>query len=245
MQEISMFDFTADDGLKHTLWKISDLSDLVQFFAEIPHLYVADGHHRCKSASRVAEYIKANGISKDSNEFEFFPAVLFPMSSMKILAYNRAIKLAYNRAIKQVSEDFLDELNLTCALADYVDAQPRNAGDFSVFYKGEWKTYTLPKTLGTAVADQLDVSRLSEYVLQPILGIHDQRTDKRISFVGGIRGTSELERLVNTAKADVAFSMFATSIQELMDVSDAGELMPPKSTWFEPKLRSGLLVHTF
>lgn len=178
-----------------------------------------------------------NGISKDSNEFEFFPAVLFPMSCMKILAYNRVIK--------HVSEDFLNELNLTCSLADYSDAQPRKAGDFSVFYKGEWKTYSLPKTLGTAVADQLDVSRLSEFVLQPILGIHDQRTDKRISFVGGIRGTSELERLVISTKADVAFSMFATSIQELMDVSDAGELMPPKSTWFEPKLRSGLLVHTF
>jgi len=237
MQKAPMFDFMADDGIKHTLWKISDLSELIQFFEEIPHLYVADGHHRCKSASRVAEFIKANRTSKDSNEFEFFPAVLFPMSSMKILAYNRTVK--------NVSEDFLNELNLTCTLADYTDAQPRNARDFSVFYKNEWKTFTLPKTLGTAVADQLDVSRLSEFVLQPILGIHDQRTDKRISFVGGIRGTSELERLVNSGKANVAFSMYATSIQELMDVSDAGELMPPKSTWFEPKLRSGLLVHTF
>jgi uncharacterized protein (DUF1015 family) len=237
MQDAPMFDFIADDGIKHTLWKISESTELIQFFAEIPHLYVADGHHRCKSASRVSEAIKKNGIQKYSDEYEYFPAVLFPMSSMKIMAYNRVVK--------NVSEDFLNELNLTCESAGYNEAQPRSSSEFSMYYKGVWKTYKLPKTLGTAVADKLDVSRLMEFVLQPILGIHDQRTDQRIAFVGGIRGTTELERLVNSGKADVAFSMYATSIQELMDVSDVGELMPPKSTWFEPKLRSGLLVHTF
>jgi uncharacterized protein (DUF1015 family) len=153
--------------------------------------------------------------------------------------------MAYNRVVKEVESDFMASLEMNCTKADYVSETPKKAGDFSVFYDGKWTTFQLPKTLGTAVADRLDVSRLSEFVLQPLLGIHDQRTDKRIAFVGGIRGTKELEKLVNTGKADVAFSMYPTSIQELMDVSDAGELMPPKSTWFEPKLRSGLLVHTF
>ncbi len=237
MQSAPMFDFVADDGVAHTLWKIDSATELVSSFAEIAHLYVADGHHRCKSASRVAEELAKNEIHKDNQEYQFFPAVLFPMSMMKILAYNRVVK--------GVETDFLAALEMNCTKADYTASTPQHAGDFSVYVDGKWTTFQLPKTLGTAVADRLDVSRLSEFVLQPLLGIHDQRTDKRIQFVGGIRGTQELEKLVNTGKADVAFSMFPTSIQELMDVSDAGELMPPKSTWFEPKLRSGLLIHTF
>ncbi|TNE73963.1 DUF1015 domain-containing protein [bacterium] len=237
MKTKPMFDFKADDGVSHTLWRVSSTEELVGFFDEIPSLYVADGHHRCKSASRVAEEIESKKIQKDSNEYQFFPAVLFPMSMMKILAYNRVVK--------GIESDFVFKLESTCKKADYISATPKEAGHFSVFYSGAWNTYILPATNGFAVADKLDVSRLSEYILQPILGIQDQRTDKRIHFVGGIRGTVELEKLVNTGKADIAFSMFPTSIQELMDVSDAGELMPPKSTWFEPKLRSGLLVHTF
>lgn len=237
MQTAPMFDFTADDGVRHTLWKIESTDHVVRGFAEIAHLYVADGHHRCKSASRVAAEIESKRIKKQDNEYQFFPAVLFPMSMMKILAYNRVVK--------GVASDFIATLEMICKKADYVAPTPQKAGDFSVYFNGKWTTFELPKTLGTAVADRLDVSRLSEFVLQPLLGIQDQRTDKRIQFVGGIRGTQELEKLVNTGKADVAFSMYPTSIQELMDVSDAGELMPPKSTWFEPKLRSGLLVHTF
>lgn len=237
IQTAPMFDFMADDGVQHSLWKMDSTSELVKSFGEIAHLYVADGHHRCKSASRVAAEIRTKGIKKTDNEFAFFPAVLFPMSNMKIMAYNRVIKT--------VSDSFISDLEKVCSKVDYVAASPKNAGEFSIFYKGNWKTYRLPKTTKKAVADRLDVSRLSEFVLEPILGIKDQRTDTRISFVGGIRGTAELEKVVKSGKADVAFSMFATSIQELIDVSDAGELMPPKSTWFEPKLRSGLLVHTF
>lgn len=237
MKSAPMFDFMADDGVQHSLWKIDSTSELVKSFGEISHLYVADGHHRCKSASRVADEIRTKGIKKTDNEYMFFPAVLFPMSNMKIMAYNRVVKT--------VSDSFVSDLEKVCSLADYVATSPKNAGDFSIFYKGNWKTYSLPKTNKKAVADKLDVSRLSEFVLEPLLGIKDQRTDTRISFVGGIRGTAELEKVVKSGKADVAFSMFATSIQELIDVSDAGELMPPKSTWFEPKLRSGLLVHTF
>ena len=237
MKSAPIFDFKADDGVQHTLWKIEQTNELVTSFGEIANLYVADGHHRCKSASRVAEEIKSKGIKTADDEYMYFPAVLFPMSNMKIMAYNRVVK--------QVDSNVIHRIEEVCTKANYVDAEPKQTGDFSVYFDGSWTTYSLPKTKGSAVADQLDVSRLSEFILNPVLSITDQRTDKRISFVGGIRGTKELEKLVNSGKADIAFSMFATSIQELMDVSDAGELMPPKSTWFEPKLRSGLLVHTF
>jgi uncharacterized protein (DUF1015 family) len=185
----------------------------------------------------VAEQIEANKIVTEDNEHRFFPAVLFPMSAMKILAYNRVVT--------ELPANFMESLHSVCESAAYTSAEPKEKGHFSVYVDGKWSTWKLPKTQKNAVADSLDVSRLAEYILEPVLGIRDQRTDKRIAFVGGIRGTNELERLVNSGKAKVAFSLYATSIQELMDVSDAGELMPPKSTWFEPKLRSGLLVHTF
>jgi len=208
---------------------------MVERFREIPLLYVADGHHRCKAASRAVEAVKP----VVGAEINFFPAVLFPMDQMAILPYNRIV---YN--IPMMVTDFLAALK-AFNLRENASPVPEKKGDVSVLVNGKWYGITLPETKGTSVADTLDVALLGEFVLEPLLQIKNPRTDKNINFVGGIRGTVELEKLVSEGTAQVAFSMYPTQIEELLAVSDAGLLMPPKSTWFEPKLRSGLLVHEF
>jgi uncharacterized protein (DUF1015 family) len=170
-------------------------------------------------------------------EYNFFPAVLFPRKEMNILSYNRIIF--------ELPDDFLDKLSDNFELTTSANPIPERKGDISIFIDNEWVGITLPESSKNDATSQLDVARLQEYILDPFLGITDQRTDSNISFVGGKRGTKELERLVTNGKAALAISMYPTSIKELIDVSDAGLLMPPKSTWFEPKLRSGLLIHTF
>jgi len=232
-----LYDFTAQDGVQHTIWRVSDPESFVEAFSDIEHLYVADGHHRCKSASRVSEEIERSGNQPESNEYRFFPAVLFPMEEMKILAYNRIIH--------SVPDEFWGKLSQIFTLREDSDPVPSKKGDISIYYKGKWYGLSLPMPDNANSVEKLDVYRLQKYILEPFLNITDQRRDKNISFVGGIRGTQELVRLVDSNKADLAISMYPTHIQELLDVSDEGLLMPPKSTWFEPKLRSGLLVHTF
>jgi len=232
-----LYDFTADDGVKHTIWRVSDPESFVEAFLDIDHLYVADGHHRCKSASRVVEELQGTEKEPNDKEYRFFPAVLFPMEEMKILAYNRII---YN-----VPDDILNRLSETLTLKEDVNPVPGKKGDISIYYKSKWYGISLPAPDGANSVEELDVYRLQKYILEPVLNITDQRRDKNISFVGGIRGTEELVRLVDSGKAQLAISMYPTDIRELIDVSDEGLLMPPKSTWFEPKLRSGLLVHTF
>ena len=229
-----LYDLTAVDGVRHTIWRVSQPDRLVDLFAGIDHLYVADGHHRCKAASRAAEATAGDG------EVRFFPAVLFPMGDMAILSYNRIV-----HTLPGGPEAFLDTLRKQFSLVPASDATPSTKGDICIYLAGAWYEMTLPAATGTAVVDRLDVSRLSEHILSPLLGIKDPRTDPNIDFVGGIRGTTELEKRVDSGQAQMAISMVPTSIQELVDVSDAGLLMPPKSTWFEPKLRSGLLVHLF
>jgi uncharacterized protein (DUF1015 family) len=233
-----VFDFTTQDEITHRLWKVTDTETLVQAFSGLDYLYIADGHHRCKSASRAAEYEREKRPEVTGNEeFNFFPAVIFPMSEMNILAYNRIVFNAPN--------DFLAQLKSKFTVQENVSPEPSHKGDICFYINGSWLQITLPQAENPSAVERLDAYRLQEFVLKPLLGIDDPRRDENISFVGGIRGTDELEKRVDSGKADLAISMYPTAIEELVKVSDEGLLMPPKSTWFEPKLRSGLLVHTF
>ncbi|GIV61275.1 MAG: hypothetical protein KatS3mg044_0141 [Rhodothermaceae bacterium] len=234
-----LYDLTADDGVRHTIWRVEDPQALVAAFERIDRLYVADGHHRCKAASRAAETLRQTEPNPPP-EAEYFPAVLFPMGQMHIMAYNRIIK-----KLPVAPAEFLAQLRQRFDVTSGADPVPDQKGVVSIYLDGTWHRLVLPPTQRGTVADRLDVGRLSEHILEPMLGITNPRTDPNIGFVGGIRGTQELERLVDSGKAQMAVSMYPTSIEELVAVSDAGLLMPPKSTWFEPKLRSGLLVHLF
>lgn len=233
-----LFDFTAPDGVQHTIWKQPADGALQKAFAALPALYVADGHHRCKSASRLVEHKRATNPAHTGDEaYNFFPAVIFPKNQMEILPYNRVIHQADDAAFAR----FQNELNLEPT----ENPVPAQKGDVCVYYRGSWYRFTLPQSGNADPVGVLDAARLQSFVFEPYFGIGNPRTDANISFIGGIRGTAELEKLVNSGKAALGFSVYPTSIQELMDVSDAGLLMPPKSTWFEPKLRSGLLVHRY
>lgn len=233
-----LYHFTADDGVIHSIWKIEETGPFVSAFGRIPTLYIADGHHRCKSASRAAAEVKAGNPSHTGQEeYNFFPAVLFPMNEMNILSYNRIVY--------KVPGNFLEELKKQFDLKEHADPVPAQKGSISIYLDNTWYGLQLPDSSDDDPVSRMDVSRLQEFILEPMLDISDQRTNPNIDFVGGIRGTGELEKLVDTGEADVAISLYPTNIQELIDVSDAGLLMPPKSTWFEPKLRSGLLIHTF
>lgn len=233
-----LYHFTASDEVTHKLWKVSETEAFEQAFKQIPKLYIADGHHRCKSASRAAAEMKSqNEDHSGHEEYNFFPAVLFPMSDMNIMAYNRVIHA--------IPDGFLDNLEQAFDLRPNAHPVPSQKGQLSVYINGQWYGLSLPIDDKPNSVEKLDVYRLQEHLLDPMLDITDPRRDQNISFVGGIRGTEELEKLVNNGEAEMAISMYPTSIEELVQVSDEGLLMPPKSTWFEPKLRSGLLVHTF
>jgi uncharacterized protein (DUF1015 family) len=228
----------GEGGVIHRIWKTFSTLDFVEGFSKIPKLYVADGHHRCKSASRVAEALrKETNAHIGESEFEYFPVVLFPMDQMRILPYNRVIK--------NVTDETFSTLKNNFGLKKTGSKSPSQKGFVNLFYRGEWWEMKLPQPVDENIVSSLDVARLQNSILKPLFGIENPRTDKNIHFVGGIRGTAELEKLVNNGKFDLAVSMYPTSIQELIDVSDHGELMPPKSTWFEPKIKSGLIIHTF
>ncbi len=237
-QQAPLYDFVAEDGVRHTIWKVPEPERLVEAFADIDRLYIADGHHRAKAASRVAEYLRKT--EGDAGEAAYFPAVLFPMEEMHIMPYNRII---YRLPVPP--EEFLKQLREKFDVIEPFSPTPPEPGYVSIYLNGTWYGVKLPPSRREGVASQLDVARLGEYILEPLLGITDPRRDPNIDFVGGIRGTEELERLVDAGKAQMAISMYPTRIEDLIAVSDAGELMPPKSTWFEPKLRSGLLIHPF
>lgn len=236
--EKPLYDFIADDGVQHTFWKVDEVTALVLEFAEIPKFYIADGHHRCASASRAAHEMETlNPDHSGNEEYNFFPAVLFPKSQTKILAYNRVIR--------SLPDDFFSSLKQSFQLSEQANPIPSKKGVVSLYFEGNWYGLNLPESKKEDPASKLDVARLQEFVLEPFLNITNQRTDKNIDFIGGIRGTKELEKLVDSGEAELGISMFPTSVQELIEVSNAGLLMPPKSTWFEPKLRSGILIHTF
>ncbi len=233
-----LYDFVTTEGVQHTLWKASNETALVLAFSDIPLFYIADGHHRCASASRVAQCMEAqNPMHTGKEEYNFFPAVLFPKEEMNILAYNRVIY--------KLPDDFFKNLTEQFTLTETEEKAPSKKGTVSLYHKGTWYETSLPRTTKSDVASKMDIARLQEFILEAFLNITNQRTDKNINFVGGIRGAKELEKLVDSGEAELGISMFPTSIEELIEISDAGLLMPPKSTWFEPKLQSGLLIHTF
>ena len=237
-----LYDFTAADGVRHTVWRVPDPSRLVQGFQTVPYAYVADGHHRSASAWRAGKERRANNPQHRGNEeYNWFLAVLFPADQLTILPYNRVVKDLAGKTPEQILRD----LGRVGRITPTKHPHPSQAGSFGVYLNGRWHRLDLDAATinrGDPIGS-LDVSLLQDRVLAPILGIGDPRTDKRIEFVGGIRGTAELERRVNSGEMAVAFSLYPTTMDQLMAVADAGTVMPPKSTWFEPKLRSGLFVH--
>lgn len=238
-----LFDLTAADGVRHTIWRLTETEPLVNSFASVPFLYIADGHHRAASASRARAELREQSFTHNGKEdYNYFLTVIFPDSQMQILAYNRVV-----RDLNGLSkEEFFHALQQQFTITENANPSPAQRGHWSMYLDGQWYGLQLAPhaTLPVGTVSALDVSVLQDRLLDPILGIKDVRTDKRIDFVGGLRGTKELERLVNEGKARVAFSLYPTTVGELLMVSDANEIMPPKSTWFEPKLRDGLLIHT-
>ena len=238
-----LYDLTAADGVQHTIWRLTDTASLVKSFELVPLLYIADGHHRAASASRARAELKEQSFAHTGKEdYNYFLTVIFPDSQMQILAYNRTVRDLNGRS----KEQFLDAIRGTFTVTENASPEPAKRGRWSMYLDGKW--YGLEPspetTLPVGTVAKLDVSVLQDRLLDPVLGVKDVRTDKRIDFIGGLRGTKGLERLVDEGKAAVAFSLYPTTVEELLMVSDANEIMPPKSTWFEPKLRDGLLIHT-
>jgi uncharacterized protein (DUF1015 family) len=236
-----LFDFESPDQVRHTIWKVTgaELAAVVEAFGELPCLYIADGHHRAASAGRTRKYLAEKSPQTDNAEADWMLAVAFPDNQTQILPYNRVVKDLAGKT----PESFLAELKGRVTVTAGTPS-PGKKGEVGMYLGGKWYTLRLESAAGaTDVGSTLDVSLLQDQVLSPLLGVGDPRTDKRIDFVGGIRGTAELEKLVNGGKAAVAFSLFPVGVDDLMRIADAGEIMPPKSTWFEPKLRDGLLTH--
>lgn len=239
-----VIDFVAADGVQHSIWPVADWKAYVNAFANAPALYIADGHHRTAGGERAAtERQQANPHHTGNEEYNRILAVIFPASHLKILAYNRVVKDLGNLT----AEEFLKRLGEIGQVVETTEPVPQQPGTICIYIAGKWFKFTFPADSidHTNPIESLDVSLLQSRILEPILGVGDPRTDQRIQFVGGIRGTAGLEKVVNSGEMAVAFSMFPTSIEQLLAVSDAGMIMPPKSTWFEPKLRSGLFVHQF
>ena len=237
-----LFDFVAPDGVRHVGWQVADAAAYVDAFRHLDLLYIADGHHRSAGGSRAAAASAANNPRPTgSEEYCRFLAVVFPHDQLRILPYNRVVKDLHGLT----AEQFLERLRGVGGVEPAAASTPAVRGEVLVFVNGSWWSLRFPlATIDRAdPIASLDVSLLQDRVLAPVLGIGDPRTDTRIEFVGGIRGTAELER--RAGSRGVAFSMHPTSPDELLAVADAGEIMPPKSTWFEPKLRSGLFVHEF
>ncbi len=244
-QNAPLYDFTAPDNVRHTLWRAPAPEQIVRAFTEVPLLYIADGHHRAASASRARAALRdQNPNHTGEEEYNRFICVIFPDDQMQILPYNRAVKDLGGRS----AEEFLNSVRERFDVTD--DANPKGPGTprhWHMYLGGRWYGLKLKGDVNEDAGDPtrtLDVSLLQDNLLAPVLGVADPRTDKRIDFIGGIRGTQELERLVDDGRAAVAFATHATSMDDLLRVADAGGVMPPKSTWFEPKLRDGLLIHT-
>lgn len=242
------YDFIAEDGITHRLWVVSEPSTvkkIIDEFKKMPATYVADGHHRTAAAALVGNELRhLNKAHTGREEYNFFLAVHFPDNQLAIMDYNRVVKDLNGHTlesfVKALSNSFTVDKKGTSAY------KPANLHEFSMYLGGEW--YSLKAKPGTYNDNDpigvLDVTILSEHILKPLLGIHDLRTDKRIDFVGGMRGLKELERRVNSGEMKVAFALYPVSMKQLIDIADSGEIMPPKTTWFEPKLRSGLVVHS-
>lgn len=242
------YDFTAEDGIQHTLWVVDDYARVATitrlFSEEVPATYIADGHHRAASAAKVCKEMRENGMSITGDEsFNYFITCIFPESQLEIMDYNRVVKDLNGMSPAAFIEALKNDFTVTPigATAPY---KPQQLHEFGVYVDGNW--YKLVAKEGSFTQDPigvLDVSILQNNVLSKLLNIHDPRTDKRVDFVGGIRGLEELEKRVNSGDMAAAFSCYPVTIQQLFNIADSGNVMPPKSTWFEPKLRDGLVVY--
>jgi uncharacterized protein (DUF1015 family) len=239
-----LFDFEAADAVRHTIWRIAaDRDRFVEAFAQVPALYIADGHHRAASAARarqqLAGRVATSGPASEAADPNTVLAVAFPHDQMQILPYNRVVRDLAGASTLEFLERVRERFSQTPG-----SPTPRNRGDIAMYLEREWRTIRpLNPPAAADLISALDVSILQDQLLGPVLHIGDIRTDQRIDFVGGARGTEELARIVDSGRAAVAFSMYPVSVADLMAVSDSGAIMPPKSTWFEPKLRDGLLIH--
>jgi uncharacterized protein (DUF1015 family) len=239
-----VYDFTAEDNVQHSLWVVDEKAtqdELINAFGQVPYLYIADGHHRNAAAAKVAEMRNAK-----ESESDFYLAVIFPHDTLKIMDYNRVVT-DLNGLDKEAFLKTLEDRGFCKTEENSTPISPAKKQEFSMYLDGCWYRFTMPEKAShsTDIIESLDVAILQNEILAPVLAIQDPKTDKRIDFVGGVRGLEELERRVNSGEMTVAFAMYPTSMEELMAVADANQIMPPKSTWFEPKLRSGLLIHQF
>ena len=237
-----LFHFVAPDGVTHTVWTVVDAQSYCDVFAEVEAAYIADGHHRSASAARAAAQRRAaNPNHTGHEEYNWFLTVLFPASQLTILPYNRVVTDLAGQSVQQV----LERLAETGNLSDTNEPQPDRSGVFGIYLDGSWRRLALDDATidRTDLIQSLDVALLQDRVLEPIFGIGDPRSDQRVDFIGGLDGTQKLVNRVHSGDAAAAFSLFPTTIQQLLSVADAGLVMPPKSTWFEPKLRSGLFIH--
>ena len=245
-KKTALFDFTSPDGIRHTVWRLDEATSekLSKLFAErIPVFYIADGHHRSAAAARTAaECAPKNPNHTGKEDYNYFLAVAFPASQLAIMPYNRVVRDLNGRT----ETEFIAALEQKFTVSDAADGTVAKPGEFKFYLSGKWRL-AVPKfdISKRGVVDALDASWLQAEVLAPLLGVDDPRTSKKIDFIGGIRGTAELEKLVNSKEYAVAFSLHAVTLDQLMAIADAGEIMPPKSTWFEPKLRDGLVSHNF
>ncbi|QQS32396.1 MAG: DUF1015 domain-containing protein [Acidobacteriota bacterium] len=237
-----IYEFECPTGIRQRVWRVSNISSWKTAFAEVPALYIADGHHRAESAETARQELRsANPTHNGTEPYNFVIAGLFPAEDLRILPYNRVIKDLNGLS----EEEFLEQIATSFLIEDALEKVPRHHGEICMYMGGKWRKlrFNVQYFREPDPIERLDVSILHNFLLAPILGIGDERTDKRIGFVGGIRGTAELERLVDEGTAKLAFSMFPTTMDDLLAVADMGEIMPPKSTWFEPKLKDGLLIH--
>lgn len=237
-----IYDFECTDEIRHTVWKIVEAAPWIEAFKEVPTLYIADGHHRAESALLARDALqKQHPNNSDTVHYNFVVAGVFPAEDLRILPYNRVVKdlngLSEEEFLARVAENFI--------VSESGEKVPKNHGEICMYMSGKWRhlSFAVNYIRQPDPIEALDVSILQNFILDPILGIKDARTDNRIGFVGGARGTAELERIVDEKIAVAAFSLFPTTMDDLFAVSDMGEIMPPKSTWFEPKLKDGLLVH--
>jgi uncharacterized protein (DUF1015 family) len=242
VQNKPIYDFVCAGGVRQTIWEIAQTENFVAAFEEVPALYIADGHHRVESANLARKkIIEKNAEHTGAEDYNFVVAGMFPAEDLRILAYNRIVKSLNGLT----EEEFFEKLKENFIVCKTDEKEPQSHGEICMFFAGCWYKliFSLDYFREPDPIERLDVSILQDYILRPILGIEDPRTDKRIGFVGGARGAGELEKLVTEGSAKVAFSLFPTTMDDLLAVSDMGEIMPPKSTWFEPKLKDGLLVH--
>ena len=237
-----LYEFECPAGVLQRVWRAENTADWAAAFTGVPDLYIADGHHRAESARLAREKMRAdNSTHTGQEDYNFVVAGMYPAEDLRILPYNRVVEDLNGLT----SDEFLEKIQDEFTVADTGQKLPQRHGDVCMYMDGVWRTltYTHCEETDRDPIERLDVSILQHHLLEPILGIHDARTDQRIGFVGGARGTDELVRLVDGGTVKVAFSMYPTTMDDLFAVSDMGEIMPPKSTWFEPKLKDGLLVH--